>query len=78
MGGLQRDGVAELVPEHGFPIDSLSPVGGRADGRNHPAKTDPEESRIVRHAKGADSEILLLGKDFHDGRPDDHNAVFFT
>jgi hypothetical protein len=60
---LERDHVAELVPQHGLPVDRAALVGRRAVGGDHAPETHAEVARIVGHAEGAHAEILLLGKD---------------
>ena len=75
-GALQRDHVTEFMPQHGFPVDRMRLGRRRAIGSHHATETDAEVTWVLRHAKRANAEILLVGKNLHQRRRHRFEAIF--
>src|SRR5207244_13629490 len=64
--------LTELVPEHRFPARRMRRLrGGTVRGHDVP-ETNAEKTRIVRHAEGADCEILRSEEHTSELQSPDH------
>ncbi len=66
---LQRDDVAELVPERGFPLEVARRTRLRRVERDHAAETRAQRADHAGQAERPDGEIVVLGEHLDQDGP---------